>query len=528
MNDVNILSVTGLDLNDRPISAAEISFSVGGLPTANLVPVTGESVERRTHNSEWVSSLTYGDPGKLVITTDRGSFDLFHGRVSGVGVSASPGGFSSPSTSTTAIQLAHNAAALDGVVLGVREFTNNSLRRDVFRNKEAHKDHLYATFENLLYTDALRRLELGVHARDITHIFSEWYQNTIGEADVKGLVKAVAVACSGIESNHRDKLEGSAADTTIRAITGAMASKTSLWQILRSMAEQFFLRSIPRLQDVVLVPNAPGMVFDNGLRFGNEHVLSVSDVRRIPALPTTRVCVYMVRPAQHMAEQEINPEYTVDPRGTRGGHDYYYYPRKSSASDSLIMLSVPPILRNIMSSILTEGGDHPAHSPIDRLMCVDGGEVFDDLSSRDLTGSPAISQSPGEAVLVGDMAARMLYCAYAYQERQATISLAPGYVFSERFRRDLQRAGERWEDGSIFGLLGKTVSFQSPYADNVATTRQVMVGNVNSVRVNVNTTSPLLDVILNLTHVRTEKMDRLHSLKTGQHPLYPNLQGPLK
>lgn len=521
MKDTNVLVLKGLTLNGHPLASIDIAASVGSIPGATAGPVVGQSAGGQMADSSWSSNLSYGDSAYVELILPNKKVPLFKGLVSGSGITATAGGYQTASTALTTLQLSHQASALEALTLGVREYTTDAPRRKPFYNEEAGVNYSALLLHSMMYTTALRNRKLGVHIRDILHILADWYQQNAGEINVKNIVKAL-----NIPHHKIDKLETGVVKATYKAIHGAMSSQASLWSVLLSLAEHCFLKPVPRYSDMVLIPNTPMVKFNQGLSFNQDNVTSVMTARRIPALPTTRVSIYAVRPSNYAAiPLQLPDTYVPTLDGSSIVPDIYCYPDRTGSVDSMVMFPVPEILKELMNLAITGSNESVARSAQIRPVAVAGGEDFDDLANRDFMGSPPIVQAATESKIVGQMAVKALYGAYAYQERGATITLAPGYIFSPQFSRDIKAAAQGWEEGTVYDILGKVISFQAPHADTTARLKQTMIGFVSGLSLSINTTNHTLEVILNLTHVRTRDTDNKHSITATDHPIFTTLKG---
>lgn len=522
-----IFSITSLTLNGKyPLSACTATFEMGGIPVCTVVPVVGTTDAGRTAGAAWLAQLGYGTEAEVELTYKGGSLVLFKGRISSVQMDASAGGYGMSGRSMTIITITHMMGDLDAISFGQREFIIGGWR-DRFE-PEHIKGSMGALLDDIVMnTPPLQERKVASHISYILDALTKWYQHkTTGlQIDVASLLKATNVVIR--DFGFSASVINGVVTTTIQAIDGGLKAKATVLGIARTLADFCMLTIAPRLTDCVLIPNIPMIKQYGGTPFGSKYVTGVWRGVRSPVLPTTHVAVHAMKPARYSSElMGLKPaDYEVNLQSWSVLGNIVYPPiGEDTTIDNVLVAMPPPILVSALNSVLMPNDDE---KPVEPKWQVPTTHLLspDENLFRNRSGEAPKAQAEKDGVTIGEAAAKALYCAVAYRECTSKLLLAPGYVLGGGLRRDSTSADQGWEDGTLWSIIGKVISFQSAYSEQGKLVKQDLVGYVNTMTVEIDRTVPSASVSLGLSHVRTALKDRQHSINSADHPLFTKVTG---
>lgn len=523
--DPNVFSIKGLTLNGRPLMSFTTTFEVNGVPAATAVPVAGTSFTGREEGSKWLADLDYGTPATVSLTHGGGETVLFKGRISGVSMDSSAGSHGVSGKSYPTVALTHSLGDLEAFSFGQREFAMGGWRKRFEPPFTAGRTSALLQ-QDLVDTPELRSLKPGAHIRELMTYLTEWYQHeTSGERiDVRSLLKATTAAMRNF--NDANGVMQGIRTASLKAVTGGLGTGATVLALARTLASFCLFSIVPRLEDGVLIPDVPVMRHAGGKAFSSRYVIDVWSASVREVLPITRVCVHTVMPARFESEKTgIRPgAYAVDLMKDSDLKGAVYPPLAAGEPvDNILVSMPPPVLESLLTRIL---GDEGRPLPVARdAKVMSSASILPESERRttDLYGREPQTQAATDGLTVAEAAAKAIYCARAYAGRTARVSFAPGYVLGGGLAADFERAG--WEDDSVWGFLGKTVRFQSPYPEGGGLAKQDLIGYVRAMTVSLEKGSPSARVEATLDNVRTVAQDRKHSLLPSQHPLFTDVSG---
>lgn len=522
-----VFAISDLTLNGHPVSSCMVTYQVGAVPVCTVVPVLGTAPDGSTEGAQWIADLQNGTEAELVLSFAGTNLLLFKGRISGQQVDASAGAYGAMGRSTSTINITHMLGDLESFSFGQREFYIGGYRdRFIPPTTAGRTDAL--TLSAMMHTPALEALKPAVHIRDIMSMLVEWYQgNTSGmTVNVAELLKASSVKMRSF--NEEISIIKALKDTTADAIRSGVGSGATPLALTKVLADFCMLTLMPRLTDGAIVPNLPVIKQSGGTPFSDKNVTAIWRGTRLPVLPTTRVCVHHIPPADFKSESAsvFIGEYKVNvERNTTLIGSTYPPVANGQRVDNILVSMPPPILKDVLHKVLI--GDTTTVMPPRSVenTCRADMPAASERSQKDRTGQVPQAQGRAESEVVGEAAARAIYCTRAYSECSASIFLAPGYVFSGGLRRDTAALNQGWEDDSLWGFLGKVVRFQSPYSEQGRLAKQDLVGYVNTMTIEINRAAPSASVQVGLGYVRPVAKDREHSIDVSNHPLFVSLTG---
>lgn len=518
--------IRSLAMNGQPLASCIATFQVGAVPVCTVVPVTGISPSGGSYGAGWINEVEYGDPAIVELSGSTGTFILFTGRVSGITTQASPGILGGDGAAITTITLTHNLGDLEALSFGVREFIYDGTTRKRLSNPVLD-NHLGAvTLRDIMRTQALVERKPAKHITELLQMFSDWYQNSPTGAAIN--VRTVLKACDVVARDFGSlpALQEGILEASEQAVGSGLSSGATVLALARVIADFCMLTIVPRLEDGIIVPNVPVIKHHGDAAFGSRYVTEVQREVHIPVLPTTRVCVHAVRPLLFLAEQmAVDTKYQINPQQDSHLPGYYYPVLDGSKVDSVLVSSAPAILRKMLDKSLYRENTEASGRPSETSTVTGNMPSADTRATADRSGDRPATQALTESKLIGEAAARGIYCARAYSECRSGLMLVPGYVFGGGLNRDMRTAFHGWEDGSIWSLLGKVVKFQTPYSQRGALVRQELVGYVNQMSVEIVRSVPSASVRIGFTHVRSVKEDDKHSILTNDHPIFTAVTG---
>ena len=534
MTASNIGAVTGLwcviSGAKHPLMSCRINM---GIPvercTCTVVPVIGQNGFGETASSDWVAAIVPGT--SAVIEMDwlqdekTTTIVLFEGFTTVTQFSSYMGSVSVGGAVGLTITFAHKTAMLGAVALGEREFIPSGSHRPAFTGEPLTSEFGAVVGEGRFGTKALMETRIATHIRDILDLLTQWYTNTTESplVDVKALVKASTSPAKDIIGDSKEALIGGVRQTTYDAVQGALASRGTLLGIFSALAQYSMLVMVPRLRDCVLVPDVPVHKFTEGLILEKANVVQVARQQLLSALPIARIRVHSYIPYPWQAQSLQSPQYRVNLEGDAVPVSSTYPPEDIDAGrGGTLLLDIPPILKNLLNlAYCTTAASDKEVVPI-------GQDPTVNTTGATQTKESSTVQKQVDGATIGTEAAKMLYGIHAASAATASVSLVPSYVFSGTLRTDVLKDKITWTDDSIYSPVGHCLRFNVPINLLAEVSEPSFVGYVNGMSVAVNCETAMVNVELQVSHVRTLSIDEKHSIKKGDHPLYETPEGAVE
>lgn len=519
---VKELTLEGPGISGLPLKAVTMSMGIDTPCVCTCEPVIGyDRLNGKKADPKVIEKL---DPTKRysIRLNIRSSGDIggnkstmFVGRPmgSGMNMATNPLG-SSVQSSITLQHVAHSD--LGGVAIGQRSYYRYFDHIIDFRmnpNSESNMGNI------MLDNKHLAQHYIAWYLKDLCDALAKWYMNNGWGTgiDVGSILKAVpCVVKESITSvvTRGDKgsvnsVAGCFRRAVETAFNGAAARKASLMSILSTLSSFGMLTLVPTSRTLVITPRLDVCRWSKktGVTAHRSDVTTVDSVTTIGRLPVEVVALNKRFGASYLVTDGANPNI----HGLTSWGSNFIYPRKKTNMGVLIV-DPPAIISGLLdtaANIATVGEALPS--------IYEGGYG----TTRNTSGATPLLVASGMTKRLGDAAAQLMWCKFAFANRSATLSLLPHWVFSKSFDSDVHA---QYETGEPWSLLGKELKFTMPYDTDGGSSKDVTyIGYVKGMTVMAHVEGPALSVTANLTNVRTEEEDALFAPYVEANPLYDNI-----
>lgn len=512
--------LTGLWITASGLKAALMSVSsnmtVSGVPQCVVVPVIGNSgITGKKIGVDIINKFPLGTEAKVTVTWNGQEITLFSGRVIHCGFDNFIGAYSAQGSFVPVITLGHRMIDLSSVVLNTVLFNVSGVTYKPFIGEG---DDASLFNQSVFNTKALTQKKLAVHIRDITALLADWWQwvSEGGEQviSVRDLVKASKCTFKSVIEKDTGIISDSVARNTAAILTRAVEGRQTFFSIIQALSGFCLLSIIPRLEDIVLVPETVGYKLPQGAPvFSRKYVVKVKHDATHNTVPINRVVVNasMVYTWANIDSAKGNEGATIS-----GGGNYVgsFYPKvsKGALMTNAVQVSPPAILAGLLLKSLRYVEEGEAGSRVNTITTGTAGTTPGDQS-----GEVAITQSPQDSVSLGDATAKMMFGAVAYTG--AGIEMVVAFEGLLEYSKN----GPPWSDGSVYSLLGQVVGVDAPNPGNDSGVIQSFVGYVSKISIEVDLGAPALKCTIGMSNTRSKGDDSKHSLNLDENPLYNNV-----
>ena len=508
------------------LSAINVDFNLDQ-PVCSILPVDGVS----SLYGYSVPGLSYklpikvGQEAKVYMIWNGDIVPLFHGRVAEIRPAMIQGGVgNTTSAMTTTILLKHIFNDLASVSIG-RVFFNDG----AYDKTKPHKLKLNDTRESFqseleFDTSALSvRREIAVHIKEIIVGLSDWYQYKGRKEEIQfeagDLVKA-------LNCTYREALWGENKTVgvkalnqmirlaTVEAVNSKTASGGTFLEILDVLASYTYFRRIPRLHDIVIVPDlAVYKPTVEGDGFSKKYLLEINRTEQMQGLIVDRVGVNIESLISWGAKSRNHYQPSVDfKEGTR--YDSILYPpvKKGEVFTNALIIEPSPLLRGRLAIPLTANKDSKENEEKPKTMTKDG----EGASKKAQSGEEVYSPSNEEAIKLAERASKAGYGMYAYGGSVVQISV----VLEALLEANSNFKNSLWGDGSIYSTLGQIVKVDLLQRQDDFS---YSVGRIISISLQIDINAGGISCRITLDNVRSGLTDQEHSLDIEDHPVYENI-----
>ena len=514
--------------------SANYALTIGQIPVCNVVPVVGKELTGSEEVIDPSTIFTYGDIVRVDVyyytntSKDNKSIKktVFTGYYTGVAVESDTGGLYGGIKVNAGLSITSSLARLAAYSPSARVFNPGSqigLNMFIGNTSDASGP---ARFLNDTIANP-KNMRMGEYCVKVSDAMLSWFEGT-AKANAQLtltndlMVKTPTFYFRPEATTGNAGGMGKIVSDLVHILLTQWADVTA-WSFLSMLTKAFNLLLIPTYDGKMLITcNLPMQHTANvdygGYDLSPADVLRVSITRRIEILHTTQVLVpknFTTYADKLSAGVEPGKDLTslqnISARIYARNKDFFYaYPKEPVVKGgAAIVLPMPDLYKRMVDARILQTTT-PAAS-------VDSKAKVDTTTNKAAVAASGClakanvkpteksdEKAKAVATTMGDIIAKLLYGAFCFQERQATIILPGPYPV----------VGEYNNHG-----LGSVISFTAPSVKaNGRLANNTYVGYVNTVQMEINKQTNTWSRALMVSHVRTTEEDKLTGL--DENPLY--------
>lgn len=515
--EVTLLELHVSGLGSFELSSVSIHMQVNGECIASCVPVAGkDTIKGESAQVNLLSSITpdmrcriymrLGNNGNM---GDNKSL-LFEGRLAANTLEVLSNPYNS--TASVQIQLRHIAYAdLGGVEIATRTYYVFADDTNAFDVSEWGKWCTTTRYNTQEWDEG----RFAVYIKKLVTALFNWYTGGgTNNIQINEILKAVPCVlnweAAGLPSTDGG-IQLELQDLVERTFQGAMGSKASLLSFMSSLCHYCLFNIIPTSNAIVITPKLNVTRFtDQDIYLNKKKLISVIIPYQALRMPVEKVCLNHEVGYRYTPQDGENGNYNYMD-GNMGWIDHFRWPPIDGGG--ALLVDVPPILSKIYDSSAQSGDSLNIPVALNK-----GGKASTVVNSAGL--KPYMVPMDLDR-RVGTIAARLVWSQLAFSNRSIIVNIIPHWIFSPDFH---SKVGQVYEEGTPWGLLGKTVKVKAPYslAESEDSEDIPYIGYVNSMDLSASVEGAGLSVTATITNVRTTVEDQWAFAPTD-NPLYDNI-----
>lgn len=445
-------------------------------------------------NPASVFNASIGEACEIVIGINNAEYPIFKGIVTNCGFKATAGGLTSDVSYTIRIVLAHIGAALGDFNIGNRVFTPHGQKREPFipANKFLELNQIGSC-----ETEGAASLDIAAHVVQLVTKYRDWVGGA-GKVSPELTYTPAKLNTKGLGAGASSDLKRYILQATTNVLNSVQTSGSVL-DLLNALCNEFFLQIIPTLDGLHICHNLPCYKADkNSHAFSAAYVLGSSVASDREILPPTAVWVPRTFTPSFIklgATNKIihNPLYK---QVIQNNDLYFKYPEtdKNKPQNSIIV-EPPSFLKLLLNNavILTESPNG-------------SGKPYGSTTSQKAHSTLYKSKTKidvKQALNIGQLIAKLLYCNHAYSPCVSKLHLVGGYAIL---------------NGLCENILGTVCT--SKLVLRGANIQSSVVGYAQGVSIYFSRDSASLTYSVTLSHLRSSYADSVHSISKSDNLLY--------
>jgi len=514
--EVKLLELHVSGLGSFELSRVSINMNVNGESTATCEPVPGkDTIKNQQSHINRLSAITpdmrcrvymkLGNNGNLAPYRSM----LFEGRLAGdtIQVLSNPLG----SSAQVHINLRHiTTADLGGVSVAERTYYHDGAQNIPFRITNYTPYYTTQQFRNTTLDEG----RLALYIKQLVNALFLWYTNGgTNSINVNNILKAVPCKVRQdleMMENGKGGIIWGMESVIDRTFQGAMGSKATLLSVMSTLCNYCLFNLIPTSNALVITPNLNVSRWnDDDVFLSRKRLVNVTIPFTSQRIPIEKVCLNYFAGVRYYSD---GGEDVTDPNRNKDWASKYRWPPIDGGG--AVLVDPPPILRDVVDVSLSAGSQLLPPRPLSK-----GGRATNSVNSA---GAQAYRYPWDLDTRIGTIAAKLEWSRLAFSQRTLSVGIMPHWIFSPSFAEAL---GSVYEEGTPWGLLGKTVKLRAPYSiiDSNKSDDIAYIGYVNGMQLDVSVPDARLTTHAVLSNVRTETEDRW-AFPTADNPLYDDTE----
>ena len=456
------------------------------------IPI-GNSTDKN-YNAVSIFSKVVGSVCSLIITINKKDYTIFKGIITSCCFNATAGGLSTEVSYTISISIAHIGAALGSFNIGNRVFTPHGQSREPFR---AANRFIELGQAGSCETDGAKSLDVAAHVVQLVTKYKNWVggsSRVSPKLTYTPLKLNTAKLGAGAESNLKRYILQ--ATTTV---LNNVQMNGSVLDLLTALCNEFFLHIIPTLDGLHITHSLPCYQADkNSFAFTSSFVFSNTITSSREILPPTAVWVPRTFTPNFVklnsGEKLIhNPLYK---QTIQNNDKYFKYPETNkSYPQNALIIEPPTFLKLILNNAvdITEGPNSSSKQYGSTTSQKAHSALYKSKTKVDVK----------QALGIGQLIAKLLYCNYAYGPCTSILKLAGGFAISNNLCK---------------ALLGTECTCSMAFKGAKVVSN--VVGYVQGIQIYFNRDNASFDYQVILTNIRHQTYDKRHSIAKSENLLY--------
>ena len=506
------------------VSQFSMGLSIDSCPMCSCQIVIGRNIistKRTVYTVNKLLKLPAGTEAEIElkgkINGSNFTKKIFKGYVATIGVSSYSGGGSAANLSyTVSLTLTHISGALSAYTIGNRIFTPFGQKRSPFLK---NVDSCALSQHDSIDSKAVKKNNVSLHIIEIVRKFFEF---DVGQLKSSSPINFPPITAPDCILNLQTQSQVATATVIQKYIQ--LVSKSCLEQaqnggnffaLLTSMCNAFMLHVIPTYSGLRLSPVLPAFQFNAAkcITLPAKYLTGIGkDITHKEVFPADAIWVPNEKHIPWVAKNAVSSKasgYSPLTETTRQPHySYFKYPSAVTRTNAEII--EPPMI--IKALLMGESDIVPEEDP-----------SSESETTTKVSQSPKKQNDRREYPLlnrrIGILAAKLLYCEYAFQTMTVSLDINVAAYVSGALDAAIRKTDIRREAPS--GLVGTIVKFFVPKDDGSFIEQ---VGYCQAVSMSMDQPSNTFTFSLNITNVRSVAEDENTSIKMSEKLLYKEIK----